>query len=172
MSHYSYNSYSVLKEKKVEIGEITEWHCSRILNNIKGSLKLKQSFRNPFTFKIVESIKFSIFIQLFLAIQDYRRGDGGTQPHVEITKIPDKPGTLNNTFILKFTDFFSVLHVFTHLSGHAVLPFFSRTIRKCEIEVKVSGAKPLIMTYKKNRETCIIQGSFEVKNEFGVVCSF
>ena len=38
---YSYNSYSVLKEKKVEIAEIVEWHCTRLLNNIKSNLKLK-----------------------------------------------------------------------------------------------------------------------------------
>ena len=136
------------------------------------SLKLKQRFRNPFTFKVVEPIKFSIFIQLFISIKDYRKGDGGTQPHVAITKIPNKPGTLTKTFILTFTGFFSVLHVFTNLSGHAVLPFFSKKIKHCKVALEVSAAKPLIITYKKNRKTCVITGSFQIKNEFGVVCSF
>ena len=107
----SYNSYSVLKEIKVEIAESVEWYRTRLLNSIKSNLKLKQRFRNLFTFKIVESIKFSIFIQFF---KDYRKGDGGTQPHVGIRKLPNKPGTLTKTFILTFTDFSSVLHVFTN----------------------------------------------------------
>ena len=54
----------------------------------------------------MEPIKFSIFIQLFISIKDYRKGDGGTQPNVGITKKPNKPGTLTKTFILTFTDFF------------------------------------------------------------------
>ena len=112
----------------MEIAEIVEWHCTRLLNSIKSNLKLKQRFRNPFTFRIVEPIKFSIFIQLFISIKDDRKGDGGTQPHVGITKLPNKPGTLIKTFILTFTDIFSVLHVFTNLSGHAVLPFFKKKL--------------------------------------------
>ena len=116
----------MLKVKKVEIAEITEWHCTRLLNSMKSNLMLKLRFRNSFTFKIVGPIKFSIFIQLFIAIKDYRKDGGGTEPHVGIKKLPNKPGTLTKIFILTFTDFFSVLHVFTNLSGHAVLPFFSK----------------------------------------------
>ena len=105
MSH-SYNSYSVLKEKKVEIAEIVEWHCTRLLNNVKSNLKLKQRFRNPFTFNVVEPIKFSIFIQLFISIKDYRKGDGGTQPNVGITKKQKKTWNPDKNIYSYFHRFF------------------------------------------------------------------
>ena len=57
----------------------------------------------------------------------------GAEPHVGINTIHDKPErkvTITNTYILTFTDLFSLLHVFSNLSGvRPVLPFFQKKIR-------------------------------------------
>ena len=176
MPNDSYNSYAALKEKKVDIADVSEWHCLRLLTSIKSQLKLRQKIRNPYSIKVAEPIKHAIFVEIFRAVKEYRKGNGGTEPRVGINTIRDKPGrrgTITNTYILTFTDLFSVLHVFSNLSGvRPVLPFFSKKIKNCYVDVKVSTAKPLIITYKRKKETCIITESFEVKNEFGVVCSF
>ena len=133
---------------------MSEWHCLRLLTSIKSQLKLKQKIRNPYSIKVAVPIKHAIFVEIFRARKEYRNGNGG------INTIRDKPGrrgTITNTYILTFTDLFSVLHIFSNLSGvRPVLPFFSKKIKKCYVDVKVSTAKPLIITYKRKKETCII----------------
>ena len=39
MPNDSYNLYAALKEKKVDIADVSEWHCLCLLTSIKSQLK-------------------------------------------------------------------------------------------------------------------------------------
>ena len=80
MPNDSYNSYAALKEKKVDIADVSEWHCLRLLISIKSQLKLRQKIRNPYSLKVAEPIKHAIFVEIFRAVKEYRKGNGGTEP--------------------------------------------------------------------------------------------
>ena len=112
-------SYDELRKKSLEISQFVEWHTNRILENIKRSLKVKQSFRDPFKFKIKETIPYHLIIHIFKAIKSY---EGETTPPSILYKtVTDKPGrkvTTTKTYTLKFLNFHSVLHVFTHLNDN------------------------------------------------------
>ena len=104
------SSYDELRKKSLEIGPFVEWHTNRILENIKRSLKVKQSFRDPFKFKIKEVIPYHLFIHIFKAIKSYK-GET-TSPSILYETVTDKPGRKapprkHNT--LKFLNFYSVL---------------------------------------------------------------
>ena len=84
------SSYDELRKKNLEIGPFVEWHFNKILKNIQRSLKIKQSFRNPFQFKLKEPILFYLFSHIYHAIKTYQ-GEA-TPPSILFSTITDKPG--------------------------------------------------------------------------------
>ena len=111
------SSYDELRKKNLEIGLFVQWHFNKILKNIKRSLKIKQSFRNPFQFKLKEPIPLYLFSHIYHAIKTYQ-GET-TPPSILFSTITDKPGrkaTYTKSFTLKFLNFYSV-HLFTHLNS-------------------------------------------------------
>ena len=105
------SSYDELRKKNLEIGPFVQWHFNKILKNIKRSLKIKQSFRNPFQFKLKEPIPYYLFSHIYHAIKTYQ---GETTPPsilfpLLLINLGEKQRT-PNSFTLKFLNFYSVLH--------------------------------------------------------------
>ena len=176
MQRDGYDSYEVLQSKNVAVIEIAQWHIGRVVKAINRKFTIKQTFHTPFSFRVAEPIKATVFHQIFVAIKEYRAGSGKSQPKVNIKTVQDKPGrhgTVTNQYILTFSSYFSVIHFFTHiLKGEEVLPHFTKKIRNCEVKLEVNEAKPFTISFKRKQDIMCITGSFQVKNEFGTVCSF
>ena len=140
------SSYDELRKKNLEIGPFVKWHFNKILKNIKRSLKIKQSFRNPFQFKLKEPIPFYLFSHIYHAIKTCQ--EETTPPSILFSTITDKPGrkaTYTKSFTLKLLNFYSVLHLFTHLnSKRNVLNSLKKKVKNSDIRVVVTGEKPFV----------------------------
>ena len=167
-------SYDHVRQKQTDVGPVVEWHMTRIISSIHRKLTTRQTFRNPYKFLILEPVCLSIFLNLFAAVKAYK-SDTAT-PAIEITTTTDKPGrraTITNTHNLKFLIFFSVLHFFTHILNFKcdVLGHLTKKIKNCEVKIVVDPERPFILHYKRKKEMLYISGHFEVKNEYGVICT-
>ena len=104
------SSYAKLRRKQLEIGPIVDWHFGKMLSSIKRKLKAKQTFRDPFKFKVTESISYYIFVHIYIAIKSF---EGETTPLSNIySTVADKPGrkaTETTSCYLKFVNFCSIL---------------------------------------------------------------
>ena len=167
------SSYDKLRRQQIEIGTIVEWHFTKILCAIKLKLKTKQTFREPFKFKFTEPIPLCVFRHVYNASKSYK-GET-TPPAIIFHTIHDKPGrkaTKTLSYNLKFFNFYSILHVFTHiLNGKCVLYMLKKTIKKNNICVIATAQKPFVFHYNCKREMLVVSGCFEVVNEYGVICS-
>ena len=140
------SSYDELRKRNLEIRPFVEWHFNKILKNIKRSLKIKQSFRNPFHFKLKEPIPFYLFSHIYHAIKTYQ-GET-TPPSILFSTITDKSGrkaTYTKSFTFKFLNFYSFLHLFTHLnSKRNVLNSLKKKVKNSDIRVVVTVEKPFV----------------------------
>jgi hypothetical protein len=175
MQRDSYDAFAQLELSNINVAKLGAWHTKRILTAINKRFKLKQTFRNPFTFKIFETINHSVFHPLFVAIRDHKIGGNRTEPSMKIKTVRDKPGrrgTKTVLYILTFTSLYSLTHVFTNLlPGEPACTYFYKKIRNCNVELIVSEEKPVVFTYRATKETLCVTGWYEVRNEFGVICS-
>lgn len=147
--------------------EFIQWHIIRLLRSVHRRLTTKQTFSNPFTFKVTEACKSSLFIKLLKTITDFVPEDGKRELSFETNQTKTKT-------ILKTTSTFScyyLMHQFLK-PGDSINQFSNRRVKKCMVRVVISETKPFIIRYNKTTEMLTFSGSFEVINEFGVVCSF
>lgn len=88
-------SYDRLKEKKIDISCLLEWHFRNICHLINRRITFKQKYKNPWTVEVSEHIHRQIFFESFKAIRDYvvefgrtyevKRDRNGTSLSYEIT---------------------------------------------------------------------------------------
>ena len=136
------SSYEELVKKKLEI---------------KRSLKIKQSFRNPFKFNLKEPIPFYLFSHIYHAIKTYEGKT--TPPSISFSTITDKSGrkaTYTKSFTIKLLNFYSVLHLFTHLnSKRNVLDLFKKKIKNNNLRVIATVENPFVFFIIGKRRFCI-----------------
>ena len=167
------NTYEKLNEAKSETAPLINWHFTRLLTSIKRKLTLKQTFRNPWQFSVVESIHISIFRVIYGAVRDYRSEEGRPQPSVHCKTVHQRSG-LAKSYEITFSSFFSLIHHLTKLSNPEahILEYLRKVISKNEINVVVTEEKPVKLFFKVSTSTLTVTGHFQVKNQYGILCSF
>jgi len=162
-------SYDKLKEKKIDVSRLLEWHFSTICRSIQRRITFKQKYKNPWTVEVLEHIHREIFIASFKAIRDYvtefgrtynvkrdRRGNG-TSYKIAFTHL----GTLKQH-----------LHKLSGLSKSEITTLFKKKTDKATACVVVSDEKPCVLEYNCRNCTLKVRLSYKVENQYGTVCSF
>ena len=161
-----YESYEKLKAEKINADLLLEWHFSNICSSISRRISFRQKFKNPWTIEATENIQRDVFIKAFQAIRDYKIDYGRTY----VVKRNNLGAGVRYT--IKFNHFGAFKFHLSKLSKlDNIVSLFKKESSKGTATIIVTEDKNAIIDYDCKKSLKITL-HYEVKNKYGVVCSF
>ena len=163
------DSYKSLRDRKLNLGELVEFHIKSIIESVYRKITLKQKYKNPWSVEISGVIYSDIFIQIYRAIKDYSTAYGRN-----ITTIRDKKGALVSIKI-EFIHIGALkLHLKELTGGNIdIKEYFKRKWSNgCSAKIIATEAKPATLLFKLKTHKYTFNLNYTVKNKYGEICSF
>lgn len=170
-------TYRILREHSISTNTLVSWHFKSILKSINRKITLKQSFINPFTVTISETIHNSIFYQAYIAIRDFQEQNVDVFTKTE----KDKKGNCKSHEII-FTSIDAVILHLTKLTSTTEEEEGNQNIRKVYFQktfthgqkgkIVATSDKPAIFHYKVSTCTLTVKMKYQMTNQFGTICSY
>ena len=137
---------------------------------ISRRLTPKEKFTNPWKIILHRDIYSFVFIEFYRAIKDYKISFGR---NFSVKK--DRRGKITS-IIIKFIHEGTLLFHLSCVSNKStseVKQFFRKTWNNGNrAKVIVNEEKPAVLTYNNLKHTLTFQLHYELKNNYGTVCSF
>jgi len=167
MNNRDYESYDKLKSEKIDAELLLEWHFSYIVRSVSRKITFRQKFKNPWTVEVTESIQSEVFIKAFQAIRDYKI-DFGRSIDVKRNRLG-----AGIRYTIKFDHFGALKFHLSKLSKlENIVDLFKKESKKGSATVIVSQEKYTVIDYDCKKSILKISLHYEVKNKYGIVCSF
>ena len=162
-----FEPYKILKEHQLSTFTIVQWHFQSVLKSVKRKITLRQSFRNPFTIVLSETIYKDVYYQAYRVICDYPIHFGTK------TKTVKKSGVVKS-YEIKFT---AIQSLRFHLKQLSNLDDADQYLKKSfphgeKGEVLVSEEQPALFFFKVSTNTLTVTMNFSLKNQHGTVFTF
>lgn len=107
----SFDTYGALRKVNIEVSKLIEWHVECILKKVKRNISACQAYKNPWTICITREINFSVFLQIFHAIKDFKSKFG-----FSCVATRNKKGEIK-TIVIKFVHLGAFTHHLLQLSN-------------------------------------------------------
>ena len=158
-----FNSYNTLKEQKVVVIDLLNFHFKEIGSSIKRKITTRQ-VRNPGRIYIRYKIPPPVFKEWYRAVRDYCTSYG---VNFEVKR--NKKKILTHT-TLRFYHLGTLKYHFGQAAGIDVGEYFKKKIINSTGAVVVSDEKNAIFSYDVIKGLLTVQLNFELKNRYGNVC--
>ena len=169
-------TYRILREHSLSTITLVSWHFKSILKSVNRKISLKQSFRNPFTVTLSETIHSTIFYHAFRAIRDFPQNvDVSTKTE------KDKKGNCKTheivfksieALILHLTKLTSITEEEEEKQNIEKVYFRKNFTHGQKGKIVATTDKPAIFHYKVSTCTLTVTMKYEITNQFGTVCSY
>lgn len=161
-----FEPYKILKEHQLFTFTLVQWHFQSVLKSLSRKVTIRQSFRNPFTIVLSETIYKEVYYQAYRVIRDY-------PTHFDTeTKTIKKSGVVKS-YEIKFT---AIQSLRFHLKQLSNIDDTDQYLKKSfphgeKGEVLVSEEQPALFFFKVSTNTLTVTMKFSIKNRHGTVCT-
>ena len=160
-----YESYEILKTKKVKTSVLLEWNFRSILKTVSRRITQRKKFKNPWTVLVSVDIHSSVYLEFYHAVKDYKIEFGRK---VVVTR--DKKNLIKEVKI-SFTHRGTLkFHLQQICNCEQILPFEKKWSNGNSAKIIVSEEKPAIFTFLKNKHKLTFSLHYKVLNKYGTVC--